>query len=280
MRGTFLCLGAALLGAASTNALVFRGSNENKLLMITDMRPDIAAKLLTDVENRWTLEAQSLLSGKSPKPEREVASDVVKSCTKIANSIVQGSDGDADKVSEYFESVCGYVTTKGDKDLCLKFQDGVSGFMSKDSEFDRNELDMSRFCEKFYSGTIREVAQERAKIEEKEHATEKKEQEEAKKAAAEKAVKEAKETEKAAKTAEKAAEEATKANEKGEAAAEKLMEAQKTEAEGLEKKAKKELARAAAVEAAEKAAKKAKKAFEEKPVEPKKAKAGKAPKRK
>merc|ERR550514_710404 len=143
--------------------------------MVTDMQPELAAKLLSGVENRWTREAQSLLSGQSAKLERDVTSDVVKSCTKIANSIVTGSDGESERVQH---------------------------FMTYDTEFDREELDMSKFCEKFYESTIRKVAEERkvedekeAKAEEARKVEEKKQEEKAKEV---NAIKKAKESEKTA----------------------------------------------------------------------------------
>lgn len=259
MRG-FLCL-LGLLGSA--NALVFRGSNE--MMMVTDMQPELAAKLLSGVENRWTREAQSLLSGQSAKLERDVTSDVVKSCTKIANSIVTGSDGESEKVQEYMESVCAATTNKRDNELCLKFQDGVQHFMTYDTEFDREELDMSKFCEKFYESTIRKVAEERkvedekeAKAEEARKVEEKKQEEKAKEV---NAIKKAKESEKTAQGAEKVADELTAANEKEQLAEDKLMEAQNKEANSLKLKARKELERAAALDAAEKATAKAEAAF-------------------
>merc|ERR550514_2433826 len=174
--------------------------------MVTDMQPELAAKLLSGVENRWTREAQSLLSGQSAKLERDVTSDVVKSCTKIANSIVTGSDGESEKVQEYMESVCAATTNKRDNELCLKFQDGVQHFMTYDTEFDREELDMSKFCEKFYESTIRKVAEERKVEDEKEAKAEE---------------------------ARKVADELTAANEKEQLAEDKLMEAQNKEANSL-----------------------------------------------
>lgn len=262
-----------LVGAS--HAVVFRGSHEVTLL--TDMRPDLAAKLLLGVENRWTREAQSLLSGHSMKLEGEVHYDVVKSCTKIANSIVRGSDGETEKVQEYMNDVCAATESKEDNELCLKFQDGVQGFMSADTEFDRDELDMSKFCEKFYAGTVKKVAAERleadkkkaaenAKAEAEKKAEEKKAAEEAAKKAlkenAEKAVRKAKESLQAYESAEKAADELTTANAKEEQAEEKLMEAQDREAESMKQKARQEMVRAAAVEAAEKAKAEAETAFE------------------
>jgi len=241
-------------------------------MMITDMRPEIAAALLSSVEEKWSKETVALLTHTTKKLEKDVESEVVSSCAKIANSIVKGSDGDRDKVADYMQDVCA-ATKKADKELCQKFEDGILDYMSNDVEFNRDTLDTSKFCTKFYEGTVVEQAkgeQKRLEEEEKkrqegakkqaEEAAKKKAEEE--KAAAEKKQQEmlkakedlsaeAKEEEKAAEEAEEVAEKFSAAN-AGDATLEKeKLEVEQKEVESLKEKARKELAAAEAEEEAQ-----------------------------
>merc|ERR1712139_459427 len=93
--------------------------------------------------------------------------------------------GDEERVAEYMKSVC-TMGTEGEKQMCASFAHGIDGAMIGDFEYNRESLDLTKFCKTFWENTVQNAAIDKKKeIEEQEKlAAEKKAAEE--KAAAEK----------------------------------------------------------------------------------------------
>merc|ERR550534_3425478 len=85
------------------------------------------------------------------------------SCEKVTESIVQGSDGNRERVEEYMGTVCDQKAFGSwEKVLCKKFAVGINDFMRSDDEYNRDYLQPAKFCKSFY-----EVVQGTAAVEEK-----------------------------------------------------------------------------------------------------------------
>merc|ERR1719161_640363 len=133
------------------------------------------------------------------------------------------------------KSVCA-VGADEEKKMCVSFAHGIDVAMIGDFEFNRESLDLTKFCKAFWQTTVHDAAVEKSKeidVQEKEAAEKKAAEEKAaaektaaeKKAAAEKAAEEKKKAD-----AEKKAEEAKKMAEK-KAEQEKAAAAKKVEEE-------------------------------------------------
>jgi phage-related minor tail protein len=266
-------------------ATAFRGAGRHqgnliqKADLLADLRPDVVSKLLSQVSHKWTMNFVSVLRNEKGADETKSYKEMEKSCLKVSQSIVQGSDGDEERVAEYMKSVCA-VGTDEEKKLCASFAHGIDEAMIGDFEFNRESLDLTKFCKAFWQSTVQEAAIQKKKdidVEEKEAAEKKAAEEkaaaerkaEAEKAAAEKKAAEEKAAAEKTAAAEKAAEEKKKADAEKKAAAEKAAE-EKKKAE-VEKKAEQEKEMAEKKAEQEKAAA-AKKVAEEKAEEEKKEK--------
>jgi len=167
-------LRSAFLASAAT-ALLLRGRESMSL------EPDYVADLLLSVQEQWINDAVT--------PNGLLA--MQESCSKIASSIVQGSEGDVNKVDEYLDIVCSQnVFTKARPwmgDLCRSFAQKMTAAMKSDAEYNRNYLDVRKVCSSLYSdvehtGAVEDKRREQAKKEEEE-AAKKRAAEEAKQAA-------------------------------------------------------------------------------------------------
>merc|ERR1719160_859949 len=178
------------------------------------MQPEVVRKLLKNVELTWIhLRVTVALNVTS---DEQAFAEMEKSCVKVASAILAGSEGQKDRVTEYMQDVC---SIDDDKGLCAGFASGIEAAMTDDSEYNRDELKLSHFCQKFWEKTVTAAAQAEAKEQAEKAEKERLAKEEAEKkaaaemAAAEDAEKKAEAEEAAKKTAEDkvAAEEAAQA---------------------------------------------------------------------
>lgn len=139
----------------------------------SEMRPDVVAKLLGEVQYSWVHSQLLALSGKAS--QRTVRKDMSKGCVKIVDSIIMGSDGDHDRVSEYMDIVCSKVAdgehadlVESNKRMCRQFAAGLQAFMTGNGEFNREELDKSHFCDVFYENFVA-VAAEQAQMQKRDN---------------------------------------------------------------------------------------------------------------
>jgi len=120
------------------------------------LEPVVVSELLREVEEKWV--------------ELAVADDktqMVESCATVARSIVQGSDGDKDRVQEYMDAVCDDSSIKAANDwehaLCQSFAHSLGKSMDGgDAEYNRDSLDTAHFCSGFYA-TVETAAAARKK---------------------------------------------------------------------------------------------------------------------
>merc|ERR1719262_2048511 len=70
------------------------------------MRPDAVAHLLQGVEETWTKTHLKVLRNASD--DASAYASMEPSCAKVSMSIIQGSDGDKDRVVEYMQDVCSH----------------------------------------------------------------------------------------------------------------------------------------------------------------------------
>lgn len=152
---------AVLLLLASTPAFGrVRGSwksAQNSELM-TDMRPEVVSKLLNQVEHKWTEASVMVMRNKTDSAAAYAAME--SSCVKVTRSIIDGSDGDEDRVSEYMKEVCAKSVSEEDKKECQAFAAGVEECMSGDASYNRERLDLPKFCKSFWSNTVHAAATE------------------------------------------------------------------------------------------------------------------------
>jgi len=197
------------------------------------MRPEVVSKLLGEVSHKWVMDFVSVLSNSTA--ESQAYGDMEKSCFKVSKSIIAGSDGDEDRVSEYMKEVCDEPTASNS--MCTEFASGIDAAMLGDANFNREKLNLNKFCKSFWNGKVQTAAQA-MKVQldaEEKAAAEKKAQDEKeaaeKKAADEKVAAEKKAADEKAAAEKKAADEAKAAEDAKakEAADEAAAEAKKEE---------------------------------------------------
>ncbi len=233
----------------STSFLLLSGATTGASGLLSKMQPEAVAKLLVETENEWA----------SLSNQKDGEKTMVESCTEITSSLVQASDGDKDKIKEYFGEVC-ETAKAGEKLSCSAFGDSLTNFLSEDAEVNRDQIDLGKFCTGFWKeglhGLVQQINAKKAAEEAQVLMTRKAEQEKVR-AEAEKKALEAKKKEDEAKKVKEEAEKKAKAAEVEKATAEKA-EAEAAKAEAAKK------------EAAAKKASEEKKAAEVKAVEAKK----------
>jgi len=226
-------------------ATALRGSGQ-KTELLTDMRPEVVSKLLSEVTDQWVMDFVNVMTNKTGEPY--AYSKMEKSCLTVTKSIVDGSDGDEDRVSEYMQDVC----SRSSSNMCAGFAKSIDVAMIGDSNFNRNSLKLANFCKGFWTTDVQGAANkkkeqmdadEKAAAEKKaadeKAAAEKKEADE--KAAAEKKAADEKAAEEAAAKAaadkkaadEQAAADAAKASDEQRAQAEKLRGSIRAKMENL-----------------------------------------------
>merc|ERR1712096_250469 len=117
------------------------------------MEPELVANLLVEVERSWVEDAV----------KNGGIDSMRDSCVKVASAIIQGSDGDRDRVGDYMDVVCGEKSIQSwEKQMCLNFSQKITDFMRSDVEYNRDYLNVAKFCTSFY-----EVVEGTAEVEEK-----------------------------------------------------------------------------------------------------------------
>jgi colicin import membrane protein len=152
-------------------------------LALNDMHPEAVNKLLHAVELRWEESRSLVLENKTDASDAE--NEMLHSCKKVARAIIDGSEGDKDKVVEYMQDVCTVNTAAGeeDKSKCMAFSSAIEKSMADDARFNRDELDLAKLCQSYWAGPVTAAAEVQARTDEADAA--KKAQEEAEKAAEE-----------------------------------------------------------------------------------------------
>jgi len=142
------------------------------------MQPEVVAKLLAQVEARWT--ESRIASLRNQTDSTEAFGEMSKSCSKVAKAIIDGSEGDKDRVVEYMQDVCS--RSSDTKKQCDSFSAGIEGVMTNDEQLNRNELDLGKFCAAYWEGEVTTVAQTKVQKLNEEEADRAKQEEEARKA--------------------------------------------------------------------------------------------------
>lgn len=220
--------------------------------MLTDMRPDLVMQLLSDVEHKWVDGATQATRGNMDV--MVALHRMQESCVKVSNSVVAGSDGDRRRVREYMNEVCERAKSPNDGEMCKSYSTALVTAMNGDEEYNREELDMAKFCAGFYQKTIQGYAAGEAKR------LDALEVEMAKKTEAADKLKAEQEALAKKKAAEQA--EAAKKAKAQQAIAAKKAAAKKAEEQAVAKKAKAEAAKRAELAKKAKAASKAKETVE------------------
>merc|ERR1719169_355721 len=102
------------------------------------MRPDVVCQLLADVEHKWLDLGVAHIRGKLD--EGKAVTAMQQSCTKVANSIIAGSDGERRRVQEYMKEVCMHDKAALSAQMCESFGAGLVDFMKGDEAYNREEL--------------------------------------------------------------------------------------------------------------------------------------------
>jgi len=165
-----------LCGLAASHG-VFRGRQAGTIesldltKALSDMQPEVVAKLLGQVEQRWKESRVSALRNQTD--ESEALAEMTKSCIKVAKAVIDGSEGDKNRVVEYMADVC----EKGaNKKGCDSFAAGIETTMTFDAEVNRNSLDLNKFCMAYWTTTVTVDATAEAHRLDAEEAAQKKEE--------------------------------------------------------------------------------------------------------
>jgi len=118
---------------------------------LSDMQPAVVAKLLTQVEARW--KESRVASLRNQTDESEALAEMTKSCMKVAKAVIDGSEGDKNRVVEYMADVCS-IGEAADKRGCESFAAGIENAMTNDVEVNRDSLDLNKFCFAYWQTTV------------------------------------------------------------------------------------------------------------------------------
>merc|ERR1719265_1536033 len=214
------------------------------------MRPDVVARTLVQVQDKWRAEAASVAESNATDGS-DALQDYEKSCNTVVQAVMSASSGDRSSVKEYMKDVCSQSELQGwHQSSCYSFASAMDSVMTEDAYDNRESLDTVKLCRNFWSGFAEEerqrVAEERAAREEAEKKAAEERAEAEKKAAEERAAAEKKAAEERAEAERKAEEQAAEAKKVAD------KEAAKRAAEETAQRA--ENARKLAEEAAEKLA--------------------------
>lgn len=153
---------ASLLAAAAATSngdLASWYATRTLVDQLTEMQPEVVAKLLGQVEQKWKEMALADLRNKT-KPGFAIES-MKDSCSKVTRAIVAGSDGDKDRISTYLQDVC--QRSSGDSaPMCESFSSVLSSHLSHDVYTNRQELDAGKFCADFYNGAVKDQVKKQA----------------------------------------------------------------------------------------------------------------------
>eukprot|EP00746_Dinoflagellata_sp_MGD_P160887 gnl/MRDRNA2_/MRDRNA2_87835_c0_seq1.p1 gnl/MRDRNA2_/MRDRNA2_87835_c0~~gnl/MRDRNA2_/MRDRNA2_87835_c0_seq1.p1 ORF type:complete len:358 (+),score=157.55 gnl/MRDRNA2_/MRDRNA2_87835_c0_seq1:71-1144(+) len=213
----------AVLLCVLAPATALRGSGQ-KSELLTDMRPEVVSKLLGEVTNNWVMDFVHVMSNATD--QTQAYSKMEKSCLTVTKSIVDGSDGDEDRVAEYMQDVC----SRSSSNMCAAFAKSIDVAMIGDANFNRNSLKLANFCKDFWNKDVQSVAHNKKEQMDAEEKAAAEKQAADEKAAAEKKAADEKAAEEAAA---KAAAEKKAAEEKAAADAAKASDEQRAQAEQL-----------------------------------------------
>lgn len=193
--------------------------DSTKGFLASDLRPDVAAHLLVNVEDEWQSQATIFAECNSTQTDCGNAPvSFTKSCGTVVGAVVKASSGSKDSVVEYMNVVCQQVELQGWRQArCGELAATVANALSADDNQNRENFQTDTLCKSYWSSfATREkerVEKERAEREAQEAKEAAVRAEEAKKAAAE-AERQQKEQER-----EEAQEKAEQAKQKAEEAA-------------------------------------------------------------
>merc|ERR1719356_847840 len=245
----------ACVAQGAINAAVGHGFLSGKK---SGMQPELVANTLARVEDRWRSQAvlftECNSTGGATLDCSHATSAFMKSCSTVVSAVISGSSGDRENVKEYLGVVCGEPElTAWKKEWCGGLAESISSMMSADNYDNREDFDVSRLCQGFWS-KMTAVEATRLEQERAEHArrleadriqlaaAKKKAEEAAAEEARRRALAEA--AEKAKQEAKKRAEEAKKAAEREEAEAVKRQQEEAAhEVEEAQKRAEEAAAR-------------------------------------
>eukprot|EP00928_Gymnodinium_smaydae_P019433 TRINITY_DN17451_c0_g4_i1.p1 TRINITY_DN17451_c0_g4~~TRINITY_DN17451_c0_g4_i1.p1 ORF type:complete len:271 (+),score=59.74 TRINITY_DN17451_c0_g4_i1:60-872(+) len=156
------------------------------------MQPDIVAQTLASVEDEWKgqalvfaeCSASNSQGGEISSTCRRAHTAFQKSCSVVANAVVQASGGDRATAKEYMSDVCSQEQLQGwHRDQCWNFSSTLVNSMSEVNVDNRESLAVPAICSKFFtivSDAERErIARDRAEDEAREKEAEKASAEEA-----------------------------------------------------------------------------------------------------
>jgi len=127
------------------------------------MRPDVAARLLGEVELKWVHGKLGALLGDADEATEK--RKMLVSCKKVSAAVIQGAAGDPTKVSEYMQSVCRKSKEVGyDSQLCFAFASGFELSLSNDVEYNRDSLRVDGFCGALFEGAVSDAAKKWQKM--------------------------------------------------------------------------------------------------------------------
>lgn len=148
----------ALLLLACNVAFGAAVRNGGFLSLQADMRPDIVAKTLAQVEQEWNdetsqfLECNSTHRGEEDAIKKCTPENFQKSCPTVVGAILKASSGTRSVVTEYMGDVCNQNALQGwMQDRCQVLSSALADAMSDDSYENRENLDTSRFCQGFWA---------------------------------------------------------------------------------------------------------------------------------
>jgi len=215
-----------LIAAACTDAANVQNAGARASGFLSHgMRPDVVARTLVQVQEKWRAEAASVAESNGTDASGSLQ-EYEKSCSTIVQAVMTASSGKLASVKEYMADVCGEKELEGwHQSSCQSFASAIESAMTEDAYDNRQSLDTVKVCRSFWAGFAEEerqrVAEERAardaaekKAEEERAQAEKKAAEERaeaeKKAAEERAQEEKERLEKLAEEKKKADEDAVK----------------------------------------------------------------------
>jgi len=156
-----------------------------------DLRPDVAAHLLVNVEDEWQSQATVFAECNSTQSDCGNAPvSFTKSCGTVVGAVVKASSGNKDSVVEYMNVVCQQAELQGWRQArCGELASTVANALSADDYQNRENFQTEDLCNKYWTGfATREkerVEKERAEREAQEAKEAAVRAEEEKKAAAE-----------------------------------------------------------------------------------------------
>eukprot|EP00928_Gymnodinium_smaydae_P021171 TRINITY_DN1823_c0_g1_i1.p1 TRINITY_DN1823_c0_g1~~TRINITY_DN1823_c0_g1_i1.p1 ORF type:complete len:344 (-),score=120.94 TRINITY_DN1823_c0_g1_i1:49-1080(-) len=228
----------------------------NGAFLAVGLQPEIAARTLVDVSDKWSEQAALFVECNSSSSEN-TASDLVEcngaprafhqSCETVVRAVVDGSTGRRDVVQEYLDDICGQKLLEGWRgDRCRSFGKAVFAAMTPNAYENRMSLNAAAPCTSVWAEFVQQATENKRKEEERRKEEEAKAAEEAKRAAEEAA-------RKAEEEAKAKAEEEARAQAEAEAEAKAKAEAEAKAQAEAEAKAKAEAEEKAKAEAKAKA---------------------------